>query len=200
MAELKFKYGTMASGKSLHLLATAHQLKINGIKYQLLKSSIDTRDNGVISSRIGIKEPCITINHEESVCLHVDLSSSSDIKWLLVDEAQFLTPNQVDELAYIVDNYDINVICYGLRTDYLTHLFEGSKRLFEIADNFEELPSYCECGNKNSVNTRITDDGAIDFNDGNQIEIEGNVTYKSICRHCYTKELIKNLQVADEIQ
>jgi thymidine kinase len=197
MAELKFKYGTMSSGKSLHLLSTAHQLKINGIKYQLLKPSIDTRDNGVISSRIGIKEPCITVNSEDSICLHIDLTKTSGVKWLLVDEAQFLTPIQVDELAYIVDTYNINVICYGLRTDYLTHLFDGSKRLFEIADSFEELPSYCECGRKNSVNTRINSDGSINFQDGNQIEIEGETTYKSICRHCYTKELIKNLKIVE---
>jgi thymidine kinase len=200
MAELKFKYGTMASGKSLHLLATAHQLKINGIKYQLLKSAIDTRDSGVISSRIGIQEPCITISGDDNICLHLSSLKTSGVKWLLVDEAQFLTANQVDELAYIVDNYGINVICYGLRTDYLTHLFEGSRRLFEIADSFEELPSYCECGNKNSVNARITDDGEIEFQDGNQIEVGGDARYKSLCRHCYTQELIKHLQPAEEVQ
>ena len=199
MAELKFKYGTMSSGKSLHLLSMAHQLKINGIKYQLLKSAIDTRDNGVISSRIGIEESCITISSEDNICFHIQSLQSAGIKWLLVDEAQFLTPSQVDELAYIVDNYNINVICYGLRTDYLTHLFDGSKRLFEIADSFEELPSYCECGNKNAVNARIDNNGIFDFKDGNQIEIGGDTRYKSICRKCFTKAFIENMQPADEI-
>lgn len=113
MAELKFKYGTMASGKSLHLLSTAHQFKINGIKYQLLKSSIDTRDKGVISSRIGIKESCLTINPCDDILRFIQPLSTSKVKWLLVDEAQFLTAAQVDELAYIVDKYNINVICYG---------------------------------------------------------------------------------------
>ena len=145
MSELVFKYGTMSSGKSLHLLSTAHQFKVNGIKYQLLKSSIDNRSENTISSRIGVEEQCTVVNVNENITEKID----RNIKWLLVDEAQFLTPHQVDELSYIVDEWNINVICYGLRTDYLTHLFEGSRRLFEIADRFEELPSYCECGNKN---------------------------------------------------
>lgn len=199
MAELNFKYGTMASGKSLHLLSTAHQFKINGIKYQLLKSAIDTRDNGVISSRIGIEEPCITIQPGDDIWSHIHSLCFSEVKWLLVDEAQFLTANQVDELAYIVDKYNINVICYGLRTDYLTHLFEGSKRLFEIADNFEELPSYCECGNKNSVNAKIDSTGKIEFEGGEQIEVGGDNRYKSMCRHCYTTNLINNLELAEEV-
>lgn len=199
MAELKFKYGTMASGKSLHLLSTAHQFKINGIKYQLLKSAIDTRDNGVISSRIGIEEPCITIPPGDDIWSHIHSLCFSEIKWLLVDEAQFLTANQVDELAYIVDKYNINIICYGLRTDYLTHLFEGSKRLFEIADSFEELPSYCECGNKNSVNAKIDSTGKIKFEEGEQIEVGGDTRYKSMCRHCYITNLINNLELAEEV-
>lgn len=199
MAKLIFKYGTMASGKSLHLLSTAHQFKINGIKYQLLKSSIDTRDNGVISSRIGIEEPCITISPSEDIWKHVNYLRIDEIKWILVDEAQFLTANQVDELAYIVDKHNINVICYGLRTDYLTHLFEGSKRLFEIADYFEELPSYCECGKKNSVNARLTENGGIDFTIGNQIEVGGDNKYKAMCRNCYTSKLIDSLEPAEEI-
>lgn len=198
MAELKFKYGTMASGKSLHVLSTAHQFKVNGIKYLLFKSSIDTRDSGVVSSRIGVQEECITINPNDRIWDYIPNIQKTDIKWLLFDEAQFLTPNQIDELAYIVDTFNINVLCYGLRTDYQTHLFEGSKRLFEIADSFEELPSYCECGNKNSVNSRITGDGDIDFTDGNQIEIGGDARYKSMCRKCYTKHLINNLTLIEE--
>lgn len=183
-SELIFKYGTMASGKSLYLLSTAHQFKINNIKYQLFKSDIDTRDIGVISSRIGISEECVLINKED----YFEKYINSDTKWILIDEAQFLTSQQIDELAYIVDNKNINVICYGLRTDYLTHLFEGSKRLFEIADKFEELPSYCECGNKNSVNAKIDQNGNINKEKGNQIEIGGDNRYKSICRKCFNKK------------
>ena len=109
MAELKFKYGTMASGKSLHLLAMAHQLKTNNISYQLLKSSIDTRNIDVISSRIGIEEPCITIHPDETnIIKHIN--TLDNIKWLLIDEAQFLTSNQVDELAYIVDKFNLPLV------------------------------------------------------------------------------------------
>lgn len=187
MSELVFKYGTMSSGKSLHLLSTAHQFKVNGIKYQLLKSSIDNRSENTISSRIGVEEQCTVVNVNENITEKID----RNIKWLLVDEAQFLTPHQVDELSYIVDEWNINVICYGLRTDYLTHLFEGSRRLFEIADRFEELPSYCECGNKNSINAKIDKNGNLNIEDGEQIEIGGDEKYKSICRHCYNKEVIK---------
>ena len=187
MSELVFKYGTMSSGKSLHLLSTAHQFKVNGIKYQLLKSSIDNRSENTISSRIGVEEQCTVVNVNENITEKID----RNIKWLLVDEAQFLTPHQVDELSYIVDEWNINVICYGLRTDYLTHLFEGSRRLFEIADRFEELPSYCECGNKNSINAKIDKNGDLNIEDGEQIEIGGDEKYKSICRHCYNKEVIK---------
>lgn len=183
-SELIFKYGTMASGKSLYLLSTAHQFKINNIKYQLFKSDIDTRDIGVISSRIGISEECVLINKED----YFEKYINSDTKWILIDEAQFLTSQQIDELAYIVDNKNINVICYGLRTDYLTHLFEGSKRLFEIADKFEEIPSYCECGNKNSVNARLDYNGNVNKEKGNQIEIGGDNRYKSICRKCFNKK------------
>lgn len=182
MSKLIFKYGTMSSGKSLHLLSTAHNFKENNIKYQLLKPSIDNRTIGTIHSRIGVAENCTSIQINQNIWDVIDL----DINWLLVDEAQFLTSSQVEQLAFIVDKYNINVICYGLRTDYLTKLFEGSKRLFELADKLEELPSYCQCGNKTSVNARIDKNGNIDLDDnGKQIEIGGNERYKSICRKCF---------------
>lgn len=188
MGKLIFRYGTMASGKSLHLLSTAYNFKENNIKYQLLKPSIDTRNEGKISSRIGVEEICTIIPQNDDVYKYIDFES----KWILVDESQFLTSFQVDELAQIVDNHNINIICYGLRTDYLTHLFEGSKRLFELADKFEELPSYCSCGDKTSVNAKINENGEIDtFDNGEQIEIGGDERYKAICRSCFFKNLIK---------
>ena len=188
MANLIFKYGTMSSGKSLHLLSTAYNFKENNIKYQLIKSSIDDRNGDEIFSRIGIGEKCTLINPKENVWKYIDL----DVDWVLVDEAQFLSPFQVEQLANIVDEYNINVVCYGLRTDYLTNLFDGSKRLFELADKFEELPSYCNCGNKTSVNAKIDKDGNFEFdNNGSQIEIGGNERYKSICRKCFYDNFLK---------
>ena len=188
MARLIFKYATMGAGKTLNILATAHQFKNNGITYQLLKPSLDTRTNGTIRSRIGIEEKCTVLPHKEDIWKYVDLN----VKWLFIDEAQFLTSFQVEQLSYIVDEFDINVVCYGLRTDYQTHLFEGSKRLFEIADSFEELPSYCECGNKTSVNARLNNDGEIDVTDGEQIKIGGDNEYKALCRKCFNEKNNKN--------
>ena len=195
MAELVFKYGTMGSGKSLHLLSTAKQLKSRGIKYMLLKSVFDTRDSGVIKSRFQIEEPCITLEYNGSIYPYID---NKDIKFILVDEAQFLNTFQVDELAYLVDKYNINVICYGLRTDYLNHLFEGSKRLFEIADRIEELSSYCECGNKNITNARLKDDNnTIETEETEQIQVGGDESYKSMCRKCYNKLYNKSLKFSE---
>lgn len=187
MAKLIFRYGTMASGKSLHLLSTAYNFKENGIKYQLLKPSIDTRTKDEIYSRIGVSEKCTILPKDEDIWRYIDFES----KWILIDESQFLTSIQIDELAQIVDDFNINVVCYGLRTDYLTHLFEGSKRLFEIADKFEELPSYCSCGDKTSVNAKINEDGKIDIFDGEQIEIGGDERYKAICRSCFFDKVIE---------
>ena len=187
MAKLIFRYGTMASGKSLHLLSTAYNFKENGIKYQLLKPSIDTRTKDEIYSRIGVSEKCTILPKDEDIWRYIDFKS----KWILIDESQFLTSVQIDELAQIVDDFNINVVCYGLRTDYLTHLFEGSKRLFEIADKFEELPSYCSCGDKTSVNAKINENGKIDILDGEQIEIGGDERYKAICRSCFFDKVIE---------
>lgn len=190
MANLVFKYATMGAGKSLNILATAHQFKNNGIGYQLLKSSLDTRSEGTIKSRIGVEEICTILPHKEDIWKYVDLN----VKWLFVDEAQFLTSIQVEQLAYIVDEFNINVVCYGLRTDYQTHLFEGSKRLFELADSFEEMPSYCECGNKTSVNARLNNDGKIDITDGEQIKVGGDNEYKALCRKCFNKKVVDQLE------
>jgi thymidine kinase len=110
------------------------------------------------------------------------------IKWILVDEAQFLTSKQVEELAAISDNFNINILCYGLKTDFKTNLFEGSKRLFEIADSFEEIKSSCYCNNKTLVNARINENKDI-ITDGEQIEIGGDDKYISLCRKCYFSKI-----------
>ena len=105
--------------------------------------------------------------------------------WMLVDEAQFLTPEQVDQLAKVVDDFGCNVMCFGLRTDFRTSLFPGSRRLFEIADSIEEVKSTCSCGRKTIVNARIDKDGNI-ITEGEQVEIGGNDRYMSLCRKCWS--------------
>ena len=106
------------------------------------------------------------------------------LKWILVDEAQFLSAEQVDQLAALVDKFGVSVMCYGLRTDFKTQLFEGSKRLFEVADTIEEIKSSCECDNKCIFNARIDKNGNVVV-DGEQIEIGGDDRYTSMCRKCY---------------
>lgn len=188
MSKLYFRYGCMNSGKSLFLLASAHNFKSRGVGCMILKSSIDTRDSGVIKSRALSDEgtTCEIIDQDTDVFNYVRNMISPGCKWILVDEAQFLTPEQVDDLARIVDVLDVNVICYGLRTDFRTMLFPGSKRLFEIADSFEELKATCSCGNKASINARINSEGDI-VTEGEQIDCGAEDKYITLCRKCYNR-------------
>ena len=195
MAKLMYMYGPMNSRKSLDLLATAYNFEEKKIPFLALKSSLDTRDVNVIRSRAGLERKCIGIDDTFDIFNYIReynsmlLLSGNHLKWILIDECQFLTEKQVDELSDIVDYLDIDVMCYGLRTDFNTKLFPASKRLFEIADEFEEIKSYCSCGeNKTLVNSRISEDGEISTN-GEQILIGGDEIYKSICRKCWKKKI-----------
>lgn len=195
-----FKYGCMGSGKSLLLLATAHNFEEHSIPFIILKSEIDTRDgDGIIHSRAIEDRECVSISVNQDIYeliskyLEEDLLyGASGLKWILVDEAQFLSEKQVDELAALADVFGINIICYGLRTDFKTHLFPGSKRLFEIADSFEEIKSSCYCNNKTIFNARINKDKEI-VTDGEQIEVGGDDKYVSLCRKCYYKKIENHL-------
>lgn len=190
-----FKYGCMGSGKSLQLLATANNFQEHSIPFVILKSSIDTRDGeSVISSRaLNECRECVSINSNDNIYSIISefcIENYSKLKWILVDEAQFLSEEQVDQLAKIADDLGISIICYGLRTDFKTHLFSGSKRLFEIANNIEEIKSSCYCGDKTIFNARINQSGEI-IVDGEQIEIGGDDKYVSLCRKCYYEKLEK---------
>ncbi len=176
------------------LLTKAYSFQERNIPFICIKPKVDTR-NGVntISSRIGISRPCTPVSTDTNIFDYIQnavelasVTGGDKFEWVLVDEAQFLTSVQVEQLAAIVDELDINVMCYGLRTDFQTKLFEGSKRLLELADNIEELKISCECGRKAIVNTRIDKNGEIVL-DGEQIEIGGNDRYISLCRRCYHK-------------
>lgn len=188
--KLYFKYGTMGSAKTALLLTNAYNFEERGIPHLCLKPITDTRENdNVIRSRIGIERECRWIYRETN--LHELLEKMCQERmelpeWILVDEAQFLSSSQVDQLANIVDDYGCNVVCYGLRTDFKTNLFEGSLRLFEIADSIDEIKSTCSCGRKTIVNARIDGKGKI-ITEGEQVEIGGNDRYVSLCRKCWNE-------------
>lgn len=193
MSKLYFYYGAMNCGKSLSLLSKAYGFRERGIDVLLIKSTVDTRDSGVIRSRaLSVEEQCLPVTQDDNVFVKVSqaLSDGPDYKWILVDECQFLTAEQVDQLAKVVDVLNINVICYGLRTDFQTHLFPGSQRLFEIADKMEEMKSTCRCGNRASVNARIDKSGHI-VTKGAQVECGSEDRYITLCRKCYYREIKK---------
>lgn len=196
MSKLYYNYGCMGSGKSMFLLATAYNFQEKGIPFIALKPSTDTREgDSAIHSRSLPERECILVDEDVNIYEAVknmiqltDVTFQERLKWVLVDEAQFLTPKQVDELAMIVDILGVSVLCYGLRTDFKTRLFPGSKRLFEIADTIEEVKSSCHCGNKTIVNARVNDRGEL-VTEGEQVEIGGDDRYVSLCRKCYFKQL-----------
>lgn len=194
IGKLYFRYGTMGSAKTAMLLTTAYNFEERGMAYMCLKPVVDTREKkNVIRSRIGIERECKWIYPETDLYDMVkDIfeQTLSVPDWILVDEAQFLSEAQVDQLARVVDDYGCNIICYGLRTDFQTRLFEGSRRLFEIADSIEEVKSTCNCGRKTIVNARIDSNGQI-ITEGEQVEIGGNDRYIAVCRKCWRNKRIE---------
>lgn len=188
MSKLRFYYGCMGAAKTLRLLTTAYNFDERGIKCIIMNPSINDRDgSGYIASRIGIKRACRLIKPTDNLLdeiLSIKENEISDLKWILIDECQFLTEDQISQLAAVVDDLCIDVMCFGLRTDFKTHLFPGSKRLFEIADYIEEIKSSCKCGRKNMVNARMTSDGNLVI-DGDQVVVGGNDRYTSMCRKCW---------------
>ena len=205
MAKLIYYYGSMASSKTLRLLSTAYNFEEKGVQIMVLKPSLDTRDgDNIIRSRAGLERKCVMVDKDIDLYNAVKTYSNflstqfEQLKWVIIDECQFLTEKQVDELSDVVDNLGINVMCYGLRTDFRSKLFQGSKRLFEIADTIEEIKSTCECGNrKTSINARFDENGEI-ITDGNQVMIGGDETYTALCRKCWKDKIRKKLSKENE--
>lgn len=195
--KLYFRYGTMGSAKTALLLTTAYNFEERGMRYVCMKPVVDTRENAnVIRSRIGIERECMWIYHDSDLyemASQLAEKAGGIIDWFLVDEAQFLTAEQVDQLSRVVDDYGSNVICYGLRTDFKTRLFEGSRRLFEIADTIDEIKSTCSCGHKTIVNARIDANGDI-VSEGQQVEIGGDERYIAVCRKCWRNRSIEQAE------
>ena len=193
MSKFYFKFSPMEAGKSAMLLIEAYNFEKRNINILCMKPSIDNRESiDKISSRIGIEKECFVIypNYDIYAIVKKIISlneNNNKLQWILVDESQFLTSEQVEQFRAIVDDFDINVMCYGLRTDFQTHLFEGSKRLFELADDIDELKISCSCGRKAIFNARFNENGELVAN-GEQILIGGEDKYKQKLRKCYREE------------
>ena len=191
MAKLYFKYGAMNSGKSTILLQSAHNYEERGMRTVILKPMIDTKGADSVVSRLGVNRKVhYLVKSEDSIrnIIENDIKQNGDLHCIFVDECQFLAVPQADELFWIAVDMGIPVICYGLRTDFLTNGFAASSRLLELAHSIEELKTICRCGKKAMFNARKIN-GKFVF-EGEQVAIdnENNVEYESLCPVCYLRE------------
>lgn len=197
MAKLYFRYGAMNSGQTTLLMAVAHNYEERDMFVKVLKPDFDSND--ILVSKLGVERKVdLLIKKEDTLKEYLKSISKENISCVLVDAAQFLNKEQVDELFLFTKKYNIPVICYGLRTDFKSSMFEGSKRLFEVADIIEELVTICRCGKRAKFNGRKVNDEFVLI--GNQIAIdkENNVTYESLCGKCYIEKVLHiNLKEED---
>lgn len=189
MAKLYFRYGAMGSSKTANALMVAHNYSERGQMALLVKPETDTRDVGVLHSRIGLEQKCVSV--ERIIWLYKNFPNSIDNRFLedydcvIVDESQFCSKSEIEFFTHIVDDLNVPVICYGLRTDFQNNLFEGSKWLLAWADEIEELKTVCWCGKAAKCNARIDNDGNI-IREGEQVLVGANEKYVSLCRkHFY---------------
>ena len=194
MAKLYFKYGAMGSSKTAQALITKYNYEENDLKVWLIKPSADTRDGvDILKSRIGLQAQVEIIPPAIDVYeLFVREKKDSDV--IIADECQFLTPEQIDQLRQIVNDFDIPVMCFGLRTDFQTKLFPGSRRLMEIADAIVEIKTICDCGAKATVNARIDPEGYI-ITEGAQVFLGGNDAYIAMCHRCYIRGIREHKKI-----
>lgn len=186
MAKLYFKYGAMGSSKSAQALITKFNYEELGMKVWLIKPSVDTRDGAeIVKSRIGLSQKAQIIVPGEDILACYE--EQEDIDVIIADECQFFTPEQIDQLRSLVDDRDMPVICFGLRTDFQTHLFPGSRRLFEVADSLTEIKTVCSCGHKATVNARIANGRVV--TEGEQVFLGGNDSYVAMCYKCWKNRI-----------
>ncbi len=187
MAKLYFKYGAMGSSKSAQALITQFNYEELGMRVWLIKPSIDTRDGAdVIRSRIGLERRAQVITPEQDIKEAYRAAGKHDV--IIADEAQFFTPEQIDQLRELVDDEDLPVLCFGLRTDFQTHFFPGARRLMELADSLTEIKTVCACGRKATVNARIDGAGRV-ITEGAQVMLGGNDSYVAMCHQCWKKKI-----------
>ncbi|MBQ7757685.1 thymidine kinase [Anaerotignum sp.] len=187
MAKLYFRYGVMGSSKSAQALITKFNYEEQGMRVWLLKPAADTRNGiGNVHSRIGLEQPADAVTDDMDLYKIFRDREKEFNDVIIVDEAQFLHPSHVEQLRDIVDNYNVPVFCFGLRTDFRTKMFPGSARLFELADSISELKTVCTCGGKAMVNARIDSEGNV-ITEGEQFFIGGNESYRPMCYKCWKK-------------
>jgi len=185
VAKLYFHYSTMNAGKSTSLLQSSHNYRERGMRTLVYTAEVDQRGGGRVHSRIGLSSEARQFTPGSDLFAEVAAEHAGQVvSCVLLDEAQFLTRDQVEQLARIVDELSIPVLCYGLRTDFRGELFPGSARLLALADELTELKTICHCGRKATMVVRVGVDGAVE-NDGAQVEIGGNERYISLCRRHY---------------
>ena len=190
MAKLYFRYGAMNSGKTTALIQVAFNYEERGMRVLVIKPQVDTKGGDLLVSRIGATRRVDILAPADLDLYHVIAAEQqrAPLHCILTDESQFFTPEQIDELMLVAVKLDIPVICYGIRSDFLTHGFPGSIRLLETAHTIEELKTICSCGKKAMINARLVN-GEFVFS-GSQVAIDGedNVEYRSLCPECYFKE------------
>ncbi len=187
MAKLYFRYGVMGSSKSAQALITKFNYEEQGMRVWLIKPVADTR-YGVdkVRSRIGLEQTGDAITDDMNLYEIFRDREKEFNDVIIADEAQFLTPQHIEQLRDIVDNYNVPVFCFGLRTDFRTKMFPGSARMFELADSISELKTVCTCGGKAMVNARIDGEGNV-ITEGEQILLGGNESYRPMCYKCWKK-------------
>ena len=189
MAKLYFKYGAMGSSKTAQALITKFNYEERGMTVWLIKPSVDCRDGAtVLRSRIGLEAQGDVISPQDNIEQLYARRDRTDV--IIADESQFFTPEQVDQLRRLVDERDLPVLCFGLRTDFSTSLFPGSRRLFELADSITEIKTICACGSKATVSARIGPDGRVVVQ-GEQVLLGGNDTYVAMCHSCWKKRIAR---------
>ena len=187
MAKLYFKYGAMGSSKTAQALITKYNYEENDMSVWLIKPSADIRDGaGILRSRIGLQANVEIMTPDTDVYKLFSVTRKGKCDVVIVDECQFMTPAQIQQLRAIVDDYNVPVICFGLRTDFQTKLFPGSMRLMELADKIQEIKTICDCGAKATVNARIDGAGHI-VTEGAQVVLGGNDSYIAMCHRCYIR-------------
>ena len=187
MAKLYFKYGAMGSSKTAQALITKYNYEENDMRVWIIKPSADTRDGAnIVRSRIGLEAVAEIMTPDADVYERYRQAQPNGCHAVIVDECQFMTPAQIDQLRAIVDDFEVPVMCFGLRTDFQTRLFPGSMRLMELADVIEEIKTMCDCGAKATVNARIDGNGHI-VTEGAQVVLGGNDSYIAMCHRCYIR-------------